>query len=162
MNIFIREIQKEDNVKLALIIRQVLEEFNANKPGTVYYDETTDNLFQLFKKPYTIYYVATIDNEIIGGCGIYTTDGLPDNYCELVKLYLLPHARKHGIGKMLMNKCFDFAKEKGFTNMYLESMPELTAALIMYKKLGFVIIQKRLGNACHFGCPIKMLKPLNE
>ena len=29
-------------------------------------------------------------DEIVGGCGIYTTEGLPENYCELVKLYLLP------------------------------------------------------------------------
>ena len=58
MNFIIREIQKEDNVKLALIIRQVLEEFNANRPGTVYYDKTTDTLYQLFQKPDTIYYVA--------------------------------------------------------------------------------------------------------
>ena len=90
MNITIREIQKDDNAKLASIIRQVLEEFDANKPGTVYFDETTDNLFQLFQKPDTIYYVAIIDKEIVGGCGIYTTEGLPEKYCELVKLYLLP------------------------------------------------------------------------
>jgi putative acetyltransferase len=158
MNFTIREIQKEDNPKLAFIIRNVLEEFKANHPGTVYYDETTDNLFQLFQKPDTIYYVALMDDEIVGGCGIYTTDGLPNNYCELVKLYLLPHARSYGIGKILMNKCFEFAKHKNFTHIYLESMPELTTALIMYKKLGFKIIQQRLGNACHFGCQIKMLK----
>ena len=60
-----------------------------------------------------------------------------------------------------MNKCFDFASQKEFTHIYLESMPELTTAIIMYKKLGFKIIQKRLGNACHFGCPIKMLKQID-
>jgi len=161
MNITIREIQKNDNAELASIIRQVLEEFDANKPGTVYFDETTDNLFQLFQKPDTIYYVALMGNEIVGGCGIYTTEGLPENYCELVKLYLLPHARHYGIGKTLINKCLDFAKQKYFTHIYLESMPELTTAIVMYKKLGFKIIQKRLGDACHFGCPIKMLKQID-
>jgi len=162
MNLTIREIQMVDNEKLASIIRRVLEEFDANKPGTVYYDETTDNLFQVFQKPNTIYYVALMNDEVVGGCGIYTTEGLPEKYCELVKLYLLPQARNYGIGKTLMNKCFDFAKQKGYTHIYLESMPELTTALMMYKKLGFKMIQQRLGNACHFGCPIKMLKPVNE
>jgi putative acetyltransferase len=161
MNIQIRAIQSGDNAKLASIIRQVLEEFEANKPGTVYYDETTDNLFQLFQKPDTIYYVALLDGEIVGGCGIYTTEGLPENYCELVKLYLLPHARNFGIGKTLIKRCLDFAKQKHFTHIYLESMPELTTAITMYKKLGFKIIDKRLGDACHFGCPIKMLKQID-
>jgi len=161
MNITIREIQKDDNAKLASIIRNVLKEFKANHPGTVYYDESTDNLFQLFQKPDTIYYVAMIDDEIVGGCGIYTTEGLPENYCELVKMYLLPQARNYGIGRTLINKCFDFAKAHNFTHIYLESMPELTKAIIMYKKYGFKLIQQRLGNACHFGCSIKMLKQID-
>ena len=84
----------------------------------------------------------------------------PKNYCELVKLYLLPKARNYGIGKELMLKCFQFAQQNNYTKIYLETMPELTKALIMYEKLGFKIIQQRLGNACHFGCPIKMLKDL--
>lgn len=138
----------------------MLEEFNANKPGTVYYDETTDNLFQLFQQQGSIYYVAILNGDIVGGCGIYPTDELPKNYCELVKLYLLPEARNYGIGKVLMNKCFDFAKTNGYTNIYLESMPELTKAIIVYKNAGFKITTKRLGNSCHHACPIKMLKEI--
>jgi putative acetyltransferase len=160
MDILLREIQFRDNVKLALIIRQVLEEFDANKPGTVYYDETTDNLFQLFQKPGSTYYVATLKDEVVGGCGIYPTENLPEGYCELVKLYLLPHARSYGIGKLLMNKCFEFAKENGYTNVYLESMPELTKAIILYKNLGFKIVHKRLGDPSHFGCSVMMAKTL--
>lgn len=160
MNIEIREITPSDNARLASIIRNVLEEFKANHEGTVYYDESTDHLFELFQKEKTIYYIAVLDDEIVGGCGIYTTDGLPENYCELVKMYLLPQARSLGIGRMLMNKCFDFAKANHFTHIYIESMPELTNAIIMYKKYGFKIIQQRLGNACHYGCQIKMLKQI--
>jgi putative acetyltransferase len=46
--IYIRPIRKADNVVIAAIIRKILIEFGANKPGTVYFDPTTDNLFQLF------------------------------------------------------------------------------------------------------------------
>ena len=75
-------------------------------------------------------------------------------------MYLLPQARGFGIGKHLINNCFEFAQQKGFTHIYLESMPELTNAIIMYKKFGFKLIQQRLGDGCHFGCQIKMLKPV--
>ena len=33
------------------IIRRTLAEFGANKPGTVYFDPTTDDLFKLFSAP---------------------------------------------------------------------------------------------------------------
>ena len=48
-NITIRPIEKKDNEILAFIIRNALAEFKANKPGTVYYDDTTDHLFELFQ-----------------------------------------------------------------------------------------------------------------
>ena len=45
----IRFIEPKDNVTLAAVIRAALTEFGANKPGTVYYDPTTDHLFELFQ-----------------------------------------------------------------------------------------------------------------
>jgi putative acetyltransferase len=70
-----------------------LAEFGANHPGTVYYDPTTDALYELFQKNGSIYYVAELNGELIGGAGIYPSDGLPAGTCELVKMYLLPQAR---------------------------------------------------------------------
>ena len=125
----LRTIQKEDNVQLAQIIRDTLTEFKANKPGTVYYDETTDQLFELFQKPRSIYYVALMDDEIVGGGGIYPSDGLPNGTCELVKMYLLPEARGIGLGKRIIEECLAFAKENGYLQVYIESMPELQNAL---------------------------------
>lgn len=160
MNFTIREIQKDDNAKLASIIRKVLEEFKANKQGTVYYDKTTDDLFNLFQQPGSTYFVAIMNDEIVGGCGIYPTENLPQGYCELVKLYLLPAARNYGIGKMLMEKSFEFAKNNGYKKVYLESMPELNKAVTLYKKYGFNPIEERLGDPSHFGCSVLMVKEL--
>jgi len=47
--ITIRNIELKDNVAIAAVIRNALAEFGANKPGTVYYDATTDHLFELFQ-----------------------------------------------------------------------------------------------------------------
>lgn len=47
--ITIRPIEPQDNAALAEIIRAALTEFGANKPGTVYFDPTTDALFELFR-----------------------------------------------------------------------------------------------------------------
>lgn len=156
----IRFIEPKDNVALAAVIRAALTEFGANKPGTVYFDPTTDNLSALFETPGSVYYVAEKDNEILGGCGIFPTVGLPDKTCELVKLYLAPSSRGKGLGKALMLKAMAWAKEAGYEQVYLETMPELSNAVTMYEKLGYNRLPKSLGNSGHDGCSIWMLKAL--
>ncbi|MCB0409268.1 MAG: GNAT family N-acetyltransferase [Flavobacteriales bacterium] len=160
MNLTIRPIQPNDNEKIAKVIREALEDFNANKPGTVYFDPTTDDLFTLFETPKSIYFIALLNNKIVGGCGIYPTKNLPDGYAELVKIYLHKTVRGKGIGKALMQKCFEEAKKMSYQYLYLESMPELNVAVGMYQKMGFRFIDKPLGNSGHFGCNIWMVKKL--
>src|SRR5215203_259230 len=129
-NITVRPIEEKDNAALATIIRSTLGEFGANHPGTVYYDLTTDHLFELFTgASRAVYYVAELDGKVTGGGGIFPSEGLPDNTCELVKMYLLPAARGIGLGSNLINRCIDFAKNNGYQKIYLETMHELRQAL---------------------------------
>jgi putative acetyltransferase len=159
-NIVIRKIARDDNKELAIIIRTSLAEFGANKPGTVYYDDTTDHLYELFQQPGSTYFVAEQNGEIIGGAGIYPSEGLPANTCELVKMYLKSSARGLGLGKQLIEQCLDFAKAFGYNQVYIETMPELRKAVTVYEKFGFVYLNGPLGNTGHFGCDVWMLKKL--
>ena len=160
MNINIRNIQPLDNPFLAKIVKDTLAEFGANHPGTVYYDATTDMLFELFQKEGAAYFVAEINGEIVGGGGIYPTDGLPADTCELVKMYLLPQARGTGLGRILIEKSIAFAKEAGYKQVYLETMPELKQALKVYAKFGFEYLKEPMGNSGHTGCSLWMLRSL--
>ena len=155
--IIIREIQQTDNSPLAKIVKDTLAEFGANHPGTVYYDPTTDALYELFQKEKAKYFVAVEDGKIIGGGGIYPTDGLDADTCELVKMYLLPEARGLGLGKTLIEKCITAAKETRFKKIYLETMPELKQALNVYAKFGFRYLKGPMGNSGHTGCSLWML-----
>ena len=156
----IRPIQPGDNAALAIIVRNALKEFDANKPGTVYYDDTTDHLFELFQQEKAAYMVAVEDGKILGGAGIYPTNNLPADTCELVKMYLSPAARGKGIARQLMERCFIIAKENDFEKLYIETMPELATAVKMYEKFGFTYLKQPLGNSGHTGCNIWMLKEL--
>lgn len=157
-----QEINKEDNQEIAAVIRSILEEHGVAKPGTVYTDPTTDDLYGLFQKPGSIYYVLRNDkNEIIGGCGIFPTVGLPDGMAELVKLYLLKEYRGKGLGKDLMLKSIDFAKSYGYSKLYLETMDELSSAIQLYNDLGFKTLDGPLGDTGHFACEIRMVKDLS-
>jgi putative acetyltransferase len=156
----IRTIQPEDNPALALIVRNTLAEFGANKPGTVYFDPTTDALFELFGKPRSTYYVALQNGDIMGGAGIYPSDGLPPDTCELVKMYLVPEARGKGLGRLLIERSLEFAKQAGYKKVYLETMPELKKAVTVYEKFNFRYLDGPMGNTGHFGCGIWMVKTL--
>ena len=156
----IRPISKEDNPMIATIIRSCLTEFGANKPGTVFYDKTTDHLFELFEENGAAYFIAEEEGKIVGGGGIFPSPGLPAGTCELVKMYLIPDARGTGIGATLMNNCMSKAKELGFVSMYIETLPELKKAMSVYEKFGFSYLDKPLGNTGHFGCSVWMLKSL--
>ena len=160
--ILIRQIQPSDNPHIATIVRETLAEHGANKPGTVYYDPTTDTLFELFERPGAVYYIATLNDEIVGGAGIYPTEGLEDGTCELVKMYLLPQARGIGLGKTLISKCLQYAKDQGYKNVYLETMPELSQALNVYARFGFKYLNGPLGNSGHTRCSLWMLKNLYD
>ncbi|WP_316759484.1 GNAT family N-acetyltransferase [Pedobacter aquatilis] len=157
MAIKIRKIEESDNKELATLIRVIFREFKIDKPGTVYTDPTTDHLYDVFKQEGSDYWLAEEDGVILGGCGIYPTDGLPDGCVELVKFYLSADARGKGIGKILMQKSIESAQHYGYNEVYLESFPELSTAIGMYEKAGFKKLDHALGNSGHFACNIWML-----
>jgi putative acetyltransferase len=159
-NVILRRIEKRDNAEIAEVIRRVFREFGIDRPGTVYYDPTTDDLFTLFSTPGSDYRIAEKEGRIVGGCGLYPTPGLPDGCAELVKLYLLPELRGMGVGRLLMQKTFEVARELGYKQLYLESMPELSRAIGIYEKSGFRFLPARMGNSGHFNCEIWMIKDL--
>ena len=157
----IRKIKPEDDKILGALIRRALEEFKVDKPGTIYFEESTNHLSDIFTVDNCAYYVVEVDGEIAGGCGFYPTDGLPEHTVELVKMYLSDTYRRNGFGQKLLDKCMMEARISGNNRMYIETMHELTFAISMYKKNGFVHLDKPLGNTGHHGCDIWMARSLN-
>jgi len=157
--ISIRSIAPGVNAALARAVRNTLAEFGAAKPGTAYYDKATDHLYELFSQTSrSAYFVAELNGEVLGGGGIFPTQGLPTDTVELVKLYLLPAARGRGVGKALIQQCLEAARANGYAHLYLETTEELTQAIPLYEKLGFTYLPAALGDSGHFGCQIWMIK----
>ena len=156
----LRNICSSDNEKIAGIIRKSLEDFKAVKKGTVYFEASTDHLSEIFVHPQSAYFILEVNGETAGGAGYYPTAGLEQNTCELVKMYLSAKFRGQGFGQILLKHVMLQAKEKGFEKMYIESMPELTSAISLYKKNGFEFIEHSLGNSGHNGCDVWMLTDL--
>ena len=162
MEIIIRPIQVSDNPIIAKIIRKSLEDLGANLPGTVYFEESTDYLYELFNSSNNCaYFIAELDGEIVGGTGYFSTDGLPTETCELVKVFLAETARGKGLGYRMLNNCVEAAKKNGFKKMYLETItPALEKAVKLYEQFGFEYLIAPLGNSGHNACNVWMQKEI--
>jgi len=156
----IREIKQSDNADIARVIRKVLVDLGVPKVGTAYADLALDHMFENYDVPRAAYFLVEQNGEVLGCAGVAQLENYDGNCCELQKMYLLEEARGKGVGSQLMTICLSKAKIFGFEQMYLETMPYMKAAQILYKKSGFEYIDARMGNTGHFSCPIWMLKTL--
>ncbi|QMU63874.1 MAG: GNAT family N-acetyltransferase [Flavobacteriaceae bacterium] len=156
----IREIKLEDNRQIAAVIRQVLIEMGVPKVGTAYEDTSLDDMFEAYTIDRAAYFVIVHNDTIIGGCGIAQLDDFGSNTCELQKMYFLPEARGKGLGAKMIAICLTKAKDFGFEQCYLETMPYMKAAQKLYKKNGFAFIDGPMGNTGHYSCNVWMIKQL--
>ena len=156
----IRVVAPEDNKSLAKVLREVLIEMDVPKIGTAYADKELDQMFESYSGDSSIYYVIESNGSLLGGAGIAPLKNGDQDVCELQKMYFAPEARGGGNGYKMIQKCLEFARQKGFNACYIETMPNMLAAQKLYKKMGFHYIDKPMGNTGHCSCPIWMLKTL--
>jgi putative acetyltransferase len=157
-NFTIREIQPNDDKKIAKAIRDVLIEFGVPKVGTAYADTILDTLSDAYEAEKAIYFVIEKEGDIYGGAGIKQLDNYKGNICELQKMYFLPAARGIGLGSKMMQTCLQKAKEYGFEKCYLETLPYMEDARKLYRKAGFKDLSTPMGDTGHYSCNLWMLK----
>lgn len=156
----LREISPEDNLSVAAVIRKVLEDMGVPKVGTAYADKALDHMFENYDVPKATYFVIEDANQILGCAGIAPLENYEGNVCELQKMYFLETARGKGLGTKMMKICLDRARDYGFDQCYLETMPYMEDAQKLYRKSGFRYIDAPMGNTGHYSCPVWMLLDL--
>ena len=156
----IREIEPRDNAQMKKIVQSVIVEMGAPKVGTAYEDKALEDLYTVYQKDKAIYFIVEYNGVVLGGGGIAALDNFEGNTCELQKMYFLPEARGKGLGAKMIEKCMKKAKEFGFEQCYLETLPYMTAAKKLYKKNGFSQIDGPMGNTCHYSCDVWMIRKL--
>lgn len=156
----IRKITPEDNQQVKKVIQSVLVEMGVPKVGTAYEDVSLDDMFETYNKERMEYFVVEENNKIIGCAGIAPLQGGDPEICELQKMYFLPEARGRGIGAEMMKKCLDYAREEGFEQCYLETLPYMESARKLYGRTGFRSLEKPMGDTGHYNCTMWMIKDL--
>ncbi len=98
------------------------------------------------------------DNEAVAGiCALLCHK--QEGYWELSKLCVDPAYRGQGIGDRLIDAVADLARERGASQLYLDTASPLVPAIRLYRKKGFVEIP--LGESHYKRADLKMVKELS-
>ena len=129
-----------------------MTEFGGVGPGHSIHDEEVGRMSAFYQPPAAAYWVVERDGRIVGGGGVGPLQGGDAGTCELRKMYFLPEARGHSLGRRLAEAALAFAHRAGYRRCYLETMTAMTAARALYEKLGFKRSATPKGHTGHFGC----------
>ncbi|MFC1622320.1 GNAT family N-acetyltransferase [Patescibacteria group bacterium] len=112
--------------------KDTVENFASTKQGEKYYTEALQRKDGCF-------FVCEEDGEMVGYAngGDKKEIGRKSRYFELDNVGVIPERLKQGIGKELLNKVNDWAKEKGFQKIYLNCYFANKGAIKFYKKAGY-------------------------
>lgn len=78
--------------------------------------------------------------------GCIALRSLEPGVCEMKRLYVRPEFRGMGLGRMLVEAIVSEAREKAYTFMRLDSLPEQERAQGLYKAFGFTYIDAYTRN----------------
>ena len=83
------------------------------------------------------------DGRLVGCAAIHRLD---ETCCELKRLYIQPACRGRGLSRLLMEQCIGEAKQIGYRQMRLDTLPFMTAAIGLYRQYGFYEIPPYYDN----------------
>ena len=148
----IRPAAEGDNQLLAGLLRDVMEEFGATGAGSSLHDPEMLDMAAAYAGARSAYFVIESTGCLVGGGGIGPLAGGESDVCELRKMYLRPEARGRGLGRAMLTRCLDVARQFGYKHMYLETRQTMREARRLYERNGFAPVGKPIGHTGHFGC----------
>ena len=88
------------------------------------------------------FWIAKIDDKIVGTISLLD---IGDRKGALRKMFVDKHYRgkEFGVGQKLLNTLVDWARDKGFTEIFLGTTEKFTRAQRFYEKNGFKEIEKQ-------------------
>lgn len=99
------------------------------------YDDEISNLKEKYGAPKGRLYLASVAGETAGCIGLKPLD---EKRCEMKRLFVKPQFRGRKIAEQLVKTIIEDAKEIGYKEMYLDTLPFLKGAILLYEKLGFI------------------------
>jgi GNAT superfamily N-acetyltransferase len=98
------------------------------------FDKELENLPGEYSPPYGGLFIAVHERDVLGCIALRRID---DATCEMKRLYVRPAGRGKGIGTLLVKTLIETAKNHGYKQMKLDTVPSMKEAIRIYIRFGF-------------------------
>jgi len=130
-------IEQAASPELIRRVRELFVEYSESVRVGFCFQGFTEELAQLpgeYARPSGRLFVV-LDEERAAGCGALRR--LDERTCEMKRFYVRPEFRGRGLGRELIHTLIESAGEIGYLRMRLDTLPSMTAAIALYRTLGF-------------------------
>lgn len=131
----IRDATLADRDAIRSVVTETLAEFGFPvEAGGI--DADLDEVPSSYQREGGVFRVVVDETGDVVGCGgLYPTTAAA---VELRKMYFLPRVRGQGMGRRLLNDLIAEARKRQFSRIELETASSMTAAILLYKRAGFI------------------------
>jgi len=99
------------------------------------FDDEVANLPADYRMPNGRLLIAIKDSDVVGCIALRK---LTDDACEMKRLFLRPQFRGQGLGREMVQRIIDEAREIGYERMRLDTLPRwMDQAIALYEQFGF-------------------------
>ncbi|NCN03890.1 MAG: GNAT family N-acetyltransferase [Candidatus Pacebacteria bacterium] len=139
----IRKVRPDEWENLQALNNEVFVDNAKYDPDLVldwaYSDEGRKYFQELVNDPDSICFVAEDNNKLVGylAASPKLISYRKSRYLEVDNIGVIPTYRSHGVGKMLMDICKEWARENNYQKLYVNSYFQNEQAIRFYKKNGF-------------------------
>ncbi len=99
-----------------------------------HFEEELDGLKNMYAKPFGGIILVKEEEVIIGCVAIRKING---EVGELKRMYIKPGYQKKGVGKTLLAKALQLARECNYSIVKLDTLKDMLPAINLYKQAGF-------------------------
>ncbi|HEY1876725.1 MAG TPA: GNAT family N-acetyltransferase [Rhizomicrobium sp.] len=79
--------------------------------------------------------LAKRGDHVLGAIALKPLD--PPHVAEIKRLFVRPQARRIGVGKALVAAVLNTARERDYSEVKLDTLPEMESAIALYRSFGF-------------------------
>ncbi len=87
-----------------------------------------------YAPPRGVLFLAWVEGDAAGCVGVRPIDS---ETCEMKRLYVRPEFRVRGVGRVLAGRAVEEGQKMGYERMWLDTVPSMTAAITLYRSMGF-------------------------
>jgi putative acetyltransferase len=137
MSATMMQIENADTPELVRIARELFVEYSESLGVDLCFQGFAEELARLpgeYARPAGRLMLVFNGHKAVG-CGALRP--IDDRVCEMKRVYLRPSVRGKGAGRVLIGALIETAREIGYEQMRLDTLPSMTRAMEIYRSLGF-------------------------